>query len=124
MAPIPLAPASPASDPAPPGPAQHLTKIRDAAVAIVDRLELYAKNLLKLKAAFEQVIRRLDRMQHEFDDVVMRFNGIEETLDRLAERVKGMGETLDYIGEVSGVVMVETFDDMVKRSVCWRRRSK
>ncbi|KAG1886710.1 hypothetical protein F4604DRAFT_1284191 [Suillus subluteus] len=116
MAPIPLAPAPSASGPAPPGPAQHFTKIRDAAVAIVDRLELYAKDLLKLKAAFEHVVRRLDRMQHEFDDVVMRFNGMEETLDKLGERVKGMGETLDCIGEKSGV-MVEMVDGMGGTSV-------
>ncbi|KAG2120343.1 hypothetical protein BD769DRAFT_1019040 [Suillus cothurnatus] len=118
---IPLAPAPPVSGPASSSPAQYFTKIRDAAAAIVDRFELCAKDLLKLKAAFEQVIRRLDRMQHEFDDVVMRSNGIEETLDRLGETLKGMGETLDYIGEVSNVTvgtlggMDETFDDIVKK---------
>jgi hypothetical protein len=123
MVPIPLAPAPPVSGPASSSPAQYFTKIRDAAAAIVDRFELCAKDLLKLKAAFEQMIRRLDRMQHEFDDVVMRSNGIEETLDRLGETLKGMGETLDYIGEVSNVTvetldgMDGTFDDIVKK-VC------
>lgn len=126
MTPIPVAPPSPAPGLALPGPGQHFTKIRATVAAVVDRLEL----CVKFKTAFEQVIRRLDRMQYVFDDVMKSSSDVDETLDRLSSRLKGMGETLEYTGKMSGVMgealdtMDETVEGLVKRVCALEEKAK